>query len=90
MNWQRLWLGFLLPMTVLCWALGPGEEAAVVSALGRSDPGWGRDGGTAPWSHPSLPSDPQLPSLPFLPLFHDPPLPISTPSPCSSPNVPLL
>ncbi|XP_059790627.1 matrix metalloproteinase-19 isoform X2 [Balaenoptera ricei] len=29
MNWQRLWLGFLLPMTVSCWALGPGEEAAV-------------------------------------------------------------
>lgn len=49
MNWQRLWLGFLLPLTVSCRAVGPGEkEAAMVSLLGKPDPGWGRDGGTAP------------------------------------------
>ena len=42
MNWQRLWLGFLLPLTVSCRAVGPGEkEAAVVSLLGKPDPGWG-------------------------------------------------
>uniref|UniRef100_G1SN82 Peptidase metallopeptidase domain-containing protein n=1 Tax=Oryctolagus cuniculus TaxID=9986 RepID=G1SN82_RABIT len=29
MNWQRLWLGFLLPTTVSGRALGPAEEAAV-------------------------------------------------------------
>ena len=49
MDWQRLWLGFLLPLTVSCRVVGPGEkEAAVVSLLGEPDPGWGRDGGTAP------------------------------------------
>lgn len=44
MNWQQLWLGFLLPMTVSGQAPGPGEkEAAVVSPLGKSDPSWGRE-----------------------------------------------
>ncbi|XP_032501442.1 matrix metalloproteinase-19 isoform X4 [Phocoena sinus] len=33
MNWQRLWLRFLLPMTVSCWALGPGEKEAAVDYL---------------------------------------------------------
>lgn len=46
MNWQPLWLGFLLPMTVTGRALGPAEkEAAVVSPLGKKDPGQERDWG---------------------------------------------
>lgn len=36
MNWQWLWLGFLLPMTVSSRALGPaGKETAVVSPPGE-------------------------------------------------------
>uniref|UniRef100_A0A4W2FZI7 Matrix metallopeptidase 19 n=1 Tax=Bos indicus x Bos taurus TaxID=30522 RepID=A0A4W2FZI7_BOBOX len=33
MNWQWLWLGFLLPLTVSCWAVGPGEKEAAVDYL---------------------------------------------------------
>lgn len=33
MNWQQLWLGFLLPMTVSGQAPGPGEKEAAVDYL---------------------------------------------------------
>lgn len=79
MNWQGLWLGFLLPMTVSGRALGPaGKEAAVVSSTpphpGKRNPG--RDRGAVPQSHPGLPPDLQCAS-PFLPLLHDLLRPIS-------------
>ncbi|XP_068827079.1 matrix metalloproteinase-19 isoform X4 [Capricornis sumatraensis] len=35
MNWQRLWLGFLLPLTVSCRAVGPGEKEAAMDYLLR-------------------------------------------------------
>lgn len=36
MDWQQLWLAFLLPVTVSGRALGPAEkEAVVVSPLGK-------------------------------------------------------
>ncbi|XP_055250878.1 matrix metalloproteinase-19 isoform X2 [Moschus berezovskii] len=35
MNWQRLWLGFLLPLTVSCRVVGPREEEAAVDYLLR-------------------------------------------------------
>ncbi|XP_004700892.1 matrix metalloproteinase-19 [Echinops telfairi] len=33
MNWQQLWLGLLLPLTVSGWAVGPAENDAAVSYL---------------------------------------------------------
>ncbi|XP_070310927.1 matrix metalloproteinase-19 isoform X3 [Odocoileus virginianus] len=33
MDWQRLWLGFLLPLTVSCRVVGPGEKEAAVDYL---------------------------------------------------------
>ncbi|KAF4010483.1 hypothetical protein G4228_001694 [Cervus hanglu yarkandensis] len=33
MDWQRLWLGFLLPLTVSCQVVGPGEKEAAVDYL---------------------------------------------------------
>lgn len=75
MNWQWLWLGFLLLMTVSGQTLGPsGKEAAVVSSphpsRGKRDQGLGRDRGTAPQSHPGLHPELQRAS-PFLPLLYD-------------------
>lgn len=68
MDWQQLWLAFLLPMTVSGRALGPTEkEAVLVSPLGkgglRAWEGQGYPHYNLPWAF-LLPSN--LPACPYL------------------------
>lgn len=82
MNWQQLWLGFLLPMTVSGRVLGLAEKEMAVVSPPRKRPGPGEGQGLLPIQASLL--TPSLPAFPLLPLPHGLPCPSPAASPCST------